>query len=792
MTAVWMWFRVEWRTRWRALIGLLLLIAFATAAVAATTAGARRGTTAMDRLVAESDPATVMVLLNRGAYDWDVVRAMPQVESVAAFAVSGFAVEGVTDDPDVDPSSLGFFPFIDDQVWAALERPVLLDGRLPDPIRSDEVVVSSSFVDSFDKRVGDAVTLHLYSADQLNSYDDGWPSGPTVDATIVGVIRSAWFHDQPDTPLGAVFASPGLYLQYPDNVIGTTDAVSVNALVRLRDGEAGLDEFEREFTQITGIDNAEFGNLHDEARRTRDVTAFEARVLQLVSLVALVASLVLLGVAISRYCATSFANLGVLQAFGLSPGQMRLAISAGPVSAAVVGTILGTTAAWWASRWFPIGSAALVEPSLGTSFDRLTLLSPLIIVPLLVAATCLMALRSAQQSNRSTSRLSVVETATAAWPVTLGIGTRFALSGRSTRNSASSVPALVGATLGIAGVTAALTFASGITDATDGYQRFGQKYELFTFFGLGGDDLVDAEEALATIAADPAVDGVLDARNDVANSASGSVSLFDYRPVGAPVDVVVTKGRLPTATSDIALAPLSASQADVDVGGTISLSGPSGTRTLTVTGIAYVPIGPHNSYSTGGWVLPDTFDELFDGFRFHFGFVSTPPEADPQAVVDRLGRRDIELAQGPIFPPKERAELNELRTMPLYLAGFLAILAVGAVAHTLASTARRRRHDVAMLRALGMRPRDTAAIVFVQAIAIGAVGLAIGLPLGLAVGRSVWRTVANDTPVEFIVPDSWSTMAVTAAVALAAVSTLAVWPSLRLAHLKLARELRTE
>ena len=94
MTAVWMWFRVEWRTRWRALIGLLLLIAFATAAVASTTAGARRGTTAMDRLVAESDPATVMVLLNRGAYDWDVVRAMPQVESVAALATLPATEEG--------------------------------------------------------------------------------------------------------------------------------------------------------------------------------------------------------------------------------------------------------------------------------------------------------------------------------------------------------------------------------------------------------------------------------------------------------------------------------------------------------------------------------------------------------------------------------------------------------------------------------------------------------------------------------------------------------------------------
>ena len=792
MTAIWMWFRVEWRTRWRALIGLLLLIAFATAAVAATTAGARRGTTAMDRLVAVSDPATAMVLLNLGAYDWDVVRAMPQVESVAAVAISGFAVEGITDDPAIDLRSLGFFPFVDDQVWTALERPVLLDGRLPDPTRADEVVVSSSFVDSFDKRVGDAVTLHLYSADQLNSYDDGWPSGPEVDATIVGVVRSAWFHDQPDTPLGYVLASPGLYGQYPDNVIGTTDAVSVNALVRLRDGEAGLDEFGREFTRVTGIDNAEFVNLYDDARHTRDVTAFEARALLLLSLVALLAALVLLGVAVSRYCSTSFANLEVLRAFGLTPAQARFAISVGPLSAAVVGAALGATGAWWASRWFPIGSAALVEPSPGTSFDPLVLLAPLVVVPLLVAVTCLTSLRSTRQSSQSTSRVSLVETATAAWPVTLGLGTRFALSGRSSRNSASGIPALVGAALGIAGVTAALTFASGIADATDGYLRFGQTYDLGGGLGQGGEDYVDAEDALLTVAADPDVDGVLDARNDVANSSSGSVSLFDYRPVGDPIDVVVTKGRLPTATSDIALAPLSASQADVDVGDTISLTGPLGSETLTVTGIAYVPAGPHNSYSTGGWVLPDTYDELFDGFRFHVALVSTLPDADPQAVADRLGDRGIALGPGQMFPPKERAELGELRTMPLYLAGFLVILAVGAVAHTLASTARRRRHDIAMLRALGMRPHNTTAIVFVQAITIATVGLAIGIPLGLAVGRAVWRTVANDTPIEFVVPDSWDIIAVTTALALAVAAALALWPSVRLARLQLARELRTE
>ena len=500
----------------------------------------------------------------------------------------------------------------------------------------------------------------------------------------------------------------------------------------------------------------------------------------------------LLGVAISRYCATSFAELEILRAFGLAPDQMRLAIAAGPMSASIGGVLVGATAAWWSSRWFPIGSAAAVEPSPGTSFDPLVLLLPLLIVPLLVGTACLLSLRSAQQRTRSVTAVSTVETATASWPLTLGLGTRFALTRRSTRTSASGIPALVGATLGIAGVTAALTFASGIADATDGYERFGQTYELGTFLGLGGDDFVEVERTLSTIAQDPDVDGVLDTRNDVATSSSGSVSLFDYRPVGQPIDVVVTKGVLPSTATGIALAPQSAEQAGLDVGDSISLTGSTGSATLTVTGLAYVPTGPHNSYSTGGWVVPDAYDTLFDGFRFHFGLVSTTPDADPSAVIDRLDELDVSVGPGPIIPPQERAELAELRTMPLLLAGFLAVLGVGAVMHTLASTARRRRHDVAMLRALGMQPRQTSALLFVQAGAIALIGLVIGIPVGLALGRAVWRAVASDTPIEFVEPADWSTMAATAVVVVIVMAALAVWPSHRLTSMRLAQELRTE
>ena len=119
-----------------------------------------------------------------------------------------------------------------------------------------------------------------------------------------------------------MFSSPGLAAQYPDNVLGTAGAVNVNALVRLKQGEAGIDEFEREFTQVTGIDNAEFQSL---VRRGSYTPALSRRSRPgcccLVSLVALLAAMVLVGVAISRYCATSFANLEVLRAFGLAPTQ---------------------------------------------------------------------------------------------------------------------------------------------------------------------------------------------------------------------------------------------------------------------------------------------------------------------------------------------------------------------------------------------------------------------------------------------------------------------------------------
>jgi ABC-type lipoprotein release transport system permease subunit len=59
------------------------------------------------------------------------------------------------------------------------------------------------------------------------------------------------------------------------------------------------------------------------------------------------------------------------------------------------------------------------------------------------------------------------------------------------------------------------------------------------------------------------------------------------------------------------------------------------------------------------------------------------------------------------------------------------------------TTTRRRRHDLAVLRALGFERRQVRSTLAWQATTIAAVGLLVGVPLGVVVGSVVWRRVAE-------------------------------------------------
>ena len=227
---------MELPRRWRSLGALALLVAVATATVLTAVAGARRGQTAFDRLWARTLPATATVLPNQPGFDWARIRALPEVTAMSRFPVSfGFGISGF---PFVNAQ----FPVIDASLTRSIERPVVLAGRLYNPRRADEVLVTPQFAAAFGKKPGDILTLELASVRQANSGYDGTsgkpPRGPRIQARIVGVVRSPWFSDIPGGS-GGVIPSPALFAQHRANMLGTDNQVFVNALVRLAGGAGG-------------------------------------------------------------------------------------------------------------------------------------------------------------------------------------------------------------------------------------------------------------------------------------------------------------------------------------------------------------------------------------------------------------------------------------------------------------------------------------------------------------------------------------------------------------------------
>jgi predicted lysophospholipase L1 biosynthesis ABC-type transport system permease subunit len=99
--------------------------------------------------------------------------------------------------------------------------------------------------------------------------------------------------------------------------------------------------------------------------------------------------------------------------------------------------------------------------------------------------------------------------------------------------------------------------------------------------------------------------------------------------------------------------------------------------------------------------------------------------------------------------PAEITNLDRIRWTPVILAGLLALLAVATVGHTLVTSIRRRRRDLALLKTIGFQRGQISAVVAWQATTFATAAL-IGIPLGLALGRVLWRAMANQMG---IVPD---------------------------------------
>jgi ABC-type antimicrobial peptide transport system permease subunit len=115
--------------------------------------------------------------------------------------------------------------------------------------------------------------------------------------------------------------------------------------------------------------------------------------------------------------------------------------------------------------------------------------------------------------------------------------------------------------------------------------------------------------------------------------------------------------------------------------------------------------------------------------------------------------------------PAEITDSQAIGAAPLILALGLSAGAVAALTLTLLTSARRRRRDLGLLKALGFARGQPSAVVAWQSTVTVAIGVCIGVPLGIVFGHAMWDLFAHEL---FAIPDATVPLLATALVALGA------------------------
>jgi predicted lysophospholipase L1 biosynthesis ABC-type transport system permease subunit len=186
------------------------------------------------------------------------------------------------------------------------------------------------------------------------------------------------------------------------------------------------------------------------------------------------------------------------------------------------------------------------------------------------------------------------------------------------------------------------------------------------------------------------------------------------------------------------------------------------------------------------------------GVPANFFVMRVKPGVDRRAVAKSLdplvARFDTNITVLQTTPDEggNLHNLSRAQSVPVGLAGILAVAAVGALVHTLVTSLRRRRKDLAILKTIGFVSRQVSGTVAWQATTLVVVGLIVGLPVGLATGRWGWTLFADQLGVvsEPVVPVATALLAVP--VALLAANLIALIPGRLAGRTRPALVLRTE
>ena len=724
-------FRAEARQRWRSWVLLAVVVGLAAGASLAALAGARRTETSYERFVEGTHGFDVLLpngsspeLFNR-QFDLDQVARLPQVAESARLGYwfpAGTTPSGRTlASPDLTP-----FAPIDGRFGTELNRAEALEGRLPRA--EDELAVSFPAAERFRLHVGDVLPLTLTGPGSV-----GEPTGGPTDFRVVGVvgIQGAF------PPLSSSGGIPPLVMLSESYARTHPDAAELLA-IRLRHGRADVSAFTAELERLapgTPIITLTEREITPDVQRGLDV---QAAVLRLLAAVLAAVTLLVAGLALSRELAAGANDSEVLFALGMTSGQRRVLGGARSLTVASGAAVVAVGVAMALSPLTPVGVARKAELHRGVEVNLAVLGAGAVATVALVAlAGALPAWWGARPLRRRPmarpSRIgSALARSGAPAPATAGV--RLALEpGRG----ATAVPVrttIIGTALGVAIIAGVLSFAGSIRHLFDEPALYGWSWDV----QVGGGFSPDLTDAAERIAEDQSVEAVAVAGQARLAIGGTRVDALGLEPMRGVIEPTVVDGRPPRSADEVLLGGRTLRDLGRSVGDTVPVA--FGDRSARLRIVARGVL--NDGLGEGAAMTVDGLRRLVPDAATNLVLVRARPGAE-DALVERL--RSAYADEGVYVPekPSDLADLERVSSLPFVVASLLGVLALATLASTVATSVRRRRRDLAVLKVLGFVRSQVRATVAWQSSTLAVVAGLLGLPLGIAGGRVAWDVFAD-------------------------------------------------
>jgi hypothetical protein len=793
-------FRITFGRRWGGHLVLVLLIGLIGGIAMGSIAAARRTQSSFTTFLASTNPSDLsLVVFPQGSQDnystslTQIVDHLPDLKHV------GISVGplGVPLTPEGVPrvASLSDLTVISSLNGEYLnqDRVALVSGRMADPNITDEFVTTAVGAQLYGWRVGERIPFGFYTSAGISSprfATGGVRPVVRVDARLVGLVvfSSGVVQDAVDRlPTFALF-TPALTRTLLARSSMSIDATFYN--LQLVGGSRDVPAVEVAIGKaLPPLVTPQFAVTSFVAAKANRAIKPESIALGVFGVIAALAAFAVAGQAIARQLWTNRSDTEVLRALGADLAMTMSDGLLGVLGGVVLGSLLAAGVAIALSPIGPIGPVRPVYPARGFAADWTVLgLGLAVLIVGFGTIAVVLSYRWAPHhlgARRKLARTQHSMVAAAAMasglPAPGVIGVRFALESNAGRTPVPVRSALFGTALAVIVVTATLTFGSGLQTLVSHPRLYGWNWT----YGLVSEDAPDVPpQATALLSHDPKVAAWTGVTIIGVQIDEETVPVI-LEPVDAAVAPPILSGHGVDSDDEIVLGAATMQQLHEHIGGTVTASfGSPKSRPLYVpptvlhiVGTATMPAigfpsseGNHPSMGTGA-LIPEGIEPAalrraltepyatLNGPEFVFvrmrtgvsddagladmGRIATAAAKAFTAVPHGLGTGGTVTVMS-VLRPAEIVDYRSMGVTPVLLAGSLAAGAIVALGLTLAASVRRRRRDLALLKALGFTKAQLSASVAVHSTVVAIIGLLVGLPLGVVLGRLLWVLFAHE------------------------------------------------